>query len=329
MIFHKIIKDFKKMVERMQNKLQSWNFRGGRISENLARYILSKFSFVSEPISVGDDNFVDFSCTFFEIEKIGTSNFCIPKFPFLIQIKSNKKNIDITDRHDMLSDLQIPFYIGVINKKLLKITIYSGEGIPYFYLKNGIKIPKKTEIKLVDHYEDFSRNCFTEIDNKGKIILKFSKICEIDGNFDYFTQKGYFYEFIQRNHYTQFNISLKKTNHPEFNKIENINKSNVQSNNEYLSNNYHFFSPSGQLEKLTSSITTEPALHVFNRTLIETLHNLIFMMEQNQKLPLYTHNIRKVVTLISNPLNLYEKTSIHVFDDFIELFDKYDRFENS
>ena len=68
------------------------SFRQGWQSENLARFLLSKVSFISKPSTISDDLGSDFLCTLFKIEK----NELHPSSSFAIQIKSEGSKIDIT-----------------------------------------------------------------------------------------------------------------------------------------------------------------------------------------------------------------------------------------
>lgn len=45
------------------------SFRKGWESENLARFILSRFAFVAHPSTVSDDIGSDFFCTLFEVKR--------------------------------------------------------------------------------------------------------------------------------------------------------------------------------------------------------------------------------------------------------------------
>lgn len=62
-----------------------YNYREGWQSENLANYILSKFSFVAQPTNVSNDIGTDFYCTLFKVTKIKSTNSAIP----------NKTNFEI------------------------------------------------------------------------------------------------------------------------------------------------------------------------------------------------------------------------------------------
>ena len=60
------------------------SFREGWRTEHLARFILSKFAFVAQPISISDDIGSDFICTLFE----NREKYLFPTNSFAIQIKS-------------------------------------------------------------------------------------------------------------------------------------------------------------------------------------------------------------------------------------------------
>jgi len=62
------------------------SFRKGWENENLARFLLSRFSFVAHPASVSDDIGTDFFCTIFEIVKEGKRDSLMPRNAFAIQI---------------------------------------------------------------------------------------------------------------------------------------------------------------------------------------------------------------------------------------------------
>ncbi len=168
---------------------QAYNLRQGWQSENLARYLLSKIAFVSQPVTISDDTGLDFLCTLFEMKTIKKQNLLFPKNSFAIQIKSKKRDIlDITNKESYIRSLEVPFFWGVVDKKEAKIDIYSGEyfesfiahtggvlkgqklflelvddrdeKLPYYFKKNShyVKFPKVIEIKINSNYNDLSKN---------------------------------------------------------------------------------------------------------------------------------------------------------------------------
>ncbi len=106
------------------------SFRRGWENEALARYLLSRFSFVAHPASVSDDVGTDFFCTLFETVAQDRRRFLIPRNSFAIQIKSSSKRFDATNKYDYLVGLEMPFFLGAIDRKALRLDIYSGEYIP-------------------------------------------------------------------------------------------------------------------------------------------------------------------------------------------------------
>jgi hypothetical protein len=119
---------------------QLYRFRKGWENENLAQYLLSRFSFIARPVSISDDMGTDFYGTLFQKTNDGT---LLPRTAFAIQIKSHndiasKKNrIDIADKVAYLKKLEIPFFFGVADNTTYSLTIYSGELIPRFFSFRG------------------------------------------------------------------------------------------------------------------------------------------------------------------------------------------------
>ena len=187
-----------------------YRFRKGWQSEHFAKYVLSKFSFIAEPLTVSDDLGSDFFCTLFKIIK---RDELLPQNSFAIQIKSKedmdrKKNrFEVTNKTQYLANLEIPFLVGVVDKNLLKITIYSGECISNFFTHKGN--PSNTNkifIELVGNrtsypFYDFRYRRYT---------LKFPKILEIKADFDYIKNAKQLNELINVCRLTQANISTRK-----------------------------------------------------------------------------------------------------------------------
>ena len=113
-----------------------YQFRKGWERENLAQYLLSRFSFVARPVSVSDDVGTDFYCTLFQKVQNGS---LVPRTSFAIQVKSHgdmvsKNNrLNITDKASYLGQLEIPFFLGVINEEDHSLTVYLGELAPRFF----------------------------------------------------------------------------------------------------------------------------------------------------------------------------------------------------
>lgn len=160
-----------------------YNTRKGWIRENLARYLLSKIAFLSQPISVADDAGSDFLCTLFQIDKIKGKDQLFPRNSFAIQIKSKqKKNIvNIKNKQHYIKYLEIPFFWGVVDEKEAKLEIYSGEYFESFIADTGGATEKqKLFLELVDKGDE--ETPYYKKDNSH--YLKFPKIVEININSD-------------------------------------------------------------------------------------------------------------------------------------------------
>lgn len=186
-------------------------FRKGWQSEHLARFMISKFAFIAEPSSVADDIGSDFFCTNFDIQDDG---YLLPQKSFAIQIKSDKRKIDITNKLKYLQNLEFPFFVGVVNKKKKLLTIYSGESIPHFFSLYGNPLDliqtynnPKTYIKLVDIRDN---DHLINKPDKETFEINFYKVLDMPVDFEYDkVTLGNFYSIIQ---IIQKNISAWKSN---------------------------------------------------------------------------------------------------------------------
>lgn len=153
--------------------------RTGWENENLASYVLSRFSFIASPHSVSDDAGIDFFCTLFlrttKIKNKRKVEFLIPDNSFGIQIKSNKQRISATKRIQYLSNLEIPYFIGVINREQVSLTLYSGAWIPPFFAYRGHRI--KLKLKVSD--DEVNQNNYHEEIGERTYLLRFPKVFEI------------------------------------------------------------------------------------------------------------------------------------------------------
>ncbi|MCX5804879.1 MAG: hypothetical protein NT010_02250 [Proteobacteria bacterium] len=147
------------------------NFRKGWQSENLARYILSNFAFISQPSTIADDLGSDFFCTMFDIIVDGNNNYLVPKESFAIQIKSNGRPFSISGKIEYLKGLGIPFFVGVCDKKNQELELYSGEYlIPFFVDQPSAEAMK---VELCER-NDCQEDCYSEKGNE--FTLKFPKV---------------------------------------------------------------------------------------------------------------------------------------------------------
>jgi hypothetical protein len=139
-----------------------YGVRTGWQNENLARFLLSRFCFISQPVSVADDIGSDFYCTLFEKEAKGHHVFVLPRNSFVIQIKSSHNKLDLSGKADYLHQLEIPFFIGFINQSKMILDIYSGRGLDLLFAMKGV--PQKLvgipvpRIKKYSYYQYLDRS---------------------------------------------------------------------------------------------------------------------------------------------------------------------------
>lgn len=159
------------------------SYRKGWESENLAQFLLYKFSFIAHPSHVADDIGGDFFCTLFTKIPTGTNFNLLPTNSFAIQIKSDPKTklieLDLSNQLEYLKRLELPFFIGIVNRDDLSLTVYSGEYVPLLFSNDSA--PKKLKIKLVEAC-DFKTWNITAPEEEKSYILQFPKIAKIMAN---------------------------------------------------------------------------------------------------------------------------------------------------
>jgi len=163
---------------RIEEKIMSQlkNFRIGWENEHMAKYLLSKFSFINSPTTIGDDLGVDFFCTIFKVKKSKRREYLFPtENSFAIQIKSNRREINFTSKINYLYLLYFPFFVGIVSQKKKKMTLYSNI---FFDKEISIKWPKgKLLLQLSD--EKNINNPYYYNKNKKAMILKLQKCAQI------------------------------------------------------------------------------------------------------------------------------------------------------
>ncbi|MDY6837683.1 MAG: hypothetical protein SWH78_06900 [Thermodesulfobacteriota bacterium] len=191
--------------------------RKGWENETLAKFILSKFSFISRPSTVADDVGADFFCTFFfKISKDRkTKNnrmvkdvFIYPKHSFAIQIKSSRRQINLTNKLEFFDNLETPFFIGVVNQKKLSMTIYSGDVIPELFSLVGLPTSNKditVRAAFLDERKDHGQQ-----PRQTKYTVPFFKIGEICAGDTEEKVKAFVEEFSELCLNYQRNIISKK-----------------------------------------------------------------------------------------------------------------------
>ena len=151
---------------------QLLSFRRGWENELLASFILSKFSFLANPVTVSDDIGSDFFCTLFKTRIKDGRSYLFPKNSFAIQIKSNTKRFDFTNNIKFLMNLEIPFFVGVVNRDNMMLDIYSGEYIPIFLAT------ERVEELFIEPTSEVSFENYSEETGTGRFILRFPKVFE-------------------------------------------------------------------------------------------------------------------------------------------------------
>ena len=154
-----------------------YKFRSGWENENLAKYLLSRIAFIAEPVSVSDDLGSDIYCTLFETKKIGKEKLIFPKSTIAIQIKSNFDVVNVDPSIDYLNKLELPYFVGVVDRSDLSISIYSGENLSWMFSYVG-KI-ESLKIRLVEKIDN--RIIPTE-PRRGKYTIQFQFVCKFNAN---------------------------------------------------------------------------------------------------------------------------------------------------
>jgi len=131
--------------------------RIGWENEHLATFLLSRISFVANPTTVADDIGSDFFCTLFESRTENDAEQLFPRNSFAIQIKSKEETIRATNKIQYLDKLELPFFVGVIDRDKLQLRIYSGEYVPILFPLYGAPLELRlspvpaAEVKTTDY----------------------------------------------------------------------------------------------------------------------------------------------------------------------------------
>lgn len=235
---------------------QLHKLRKGWEKEHLAKFILSKFCFISEPSTISDDVGTDILCTLF---KIKDSQFLIPQNSFAIQIKSNKKDIDVGNKRNYLTGLELPYFVGVISEDEKLISIYAGEYISDFFSSSAPSMPtvKKICIKLIEERPE-PLEMWKE--RRGKLSLYFPKVIDIPFDFDYIKNPEKIEGLFEICKMMQDNISSKTSNGFVFKKFK--------------SNFVHIYAGAGSAQTFRNN---------YNQRLAEVFFNLRWQYENISK----------------------------------------------
>jgi hypothetical protein len=147
--------------------------RLGWENENLAAYLLSSVAFISHPVSVADDVGVDFACTLFETDQA----MLVPRSTFVIQVKSSKETVDVSKHLPYLFKLEVPYFVGVIERDPARLTIFSGEYLPIL-LTQVDPVNLHLRLELVDTYP----GPYFGMDKKGVYTVKLPIVATLDTN---------------------------------------------------------------------------------------------------------------------------------------------------
>lgn len=192
-----------------------YKIRKGWENEHLAKFILSKISFLAEPSTIADDIGSDIFCTLFRIED---KRYLIPQNSFAIQIKSNEDEIEITNKKNYLDRLEIPFFVGVVNKDKSKLSIYAGEYISDYFSSSfpNMKSINKVYIYLIEgRFEPLE---MWKVEGN-KFYLYFPKVVEIPVDYDYISDPNKIEDLFSICRLIQDNISSKTSDEYIFKKF--------------------------------------------------------------------------------------------------------------
>jgi hypothetical protein len=145
-------------------------FRVGWENERLASYLLSRFSFVAHPSSVGDDLGSDFFCTIFEVQAPSGIDELIPRSSFAIQVKSSGSQVSVDNKIDYLMRLEMPYFVGVVNQSPARMDVYSAEFLPVLFADVGR--PDSLVLALIST-PDFDRNnYYNRLESPLRILMR-------------------------------------------------------------------------------------------------------------------------------------------------------------
>lgn len=149
-----------------------YTVRTGWEAERLAHYLLSRFSFMAQPTTIADDVGSDFYCTIFDILS-STPPTVEPRTSFAIQVKSNGDRIEAHNKIQYLFNLEIPFFLGVVDLSASELKIYSAERFPMMTAVIGI--PEKLWLQPVDELD--AQGPWEGTDAKSGVTLNCYHVC--------------------------------------------------------------------------------------------------------------------------------------------------------
>jgi hypothetical protein len=153
-------------------------FHIGWENEQLAHYLLSRFSFVAHPSTVGDDVGSDFYCTIYEVSQAAPDRI-EPSISFAIQVKSNARKIAASNKIAYLEQLEIPFFISVVDKAKAALRMYSSECLPMLFAdKHPPTETKRLSLRLLNEQHDRqSHENYVKRQEQGACVLNCHHVC--------------------------------------------------------------------------------------------------------------------------------------------------------
>jgi hypothetical protein len=133
--------------------------RKGWENEHLATHLLSQIAFVAHPMTVADDVGSDFFCTLFEPRGQGRNEVLFPLNSFAIQVKSSRRRVNATNKIEYLFGLELPFFLGVIDRSDSSLFVYSGEYLPFMFSHLGR--PGQLTLQMVDNEKVTASNAYS------------------------------------------------------------------------------------------------------------------------------------------------------------------------
>jgi hypothetical protein len=149
-----------------------YTVRSGWESERFAEYLLSRFSFIAKPTTIADDVGSDFYCTIFDIASTSPPT-VEPRISFAIQVKSNLDRIEFHNKVHYLHNLEIPFFLGVVDQAAGELKIYSAERFPMMTAVFGLR--QKLWLRPVE-VDDPKKYCDGDADPDG-VTLNCYHVC--------------------------------------------------------------------------------------------------------------------------------------------------------
>ena len=153
-------------------------FHDGWVSEYIADHVLSRFCYNSGPLKGGDDFGIDRICTIYEELTLDGKTYLSPRNSFLIQIKSKgSTQIDLSKIAEYLSLSEMPYFIGIVDRESLILSVYSGIFLPPFFAFKGVPKRLTAELCYLPRLDD--PEGYLEQVTEDEFIVRFPKIADI------------------------------------------------------------------------------------------------------------------------------------------------------